>query len=148
MKEDDRYDPAAANDSQSIDSRAERDALEALRAADPRFAREIRWIPNPTEKNPDGRKKVVINYHGSGDVGSKIRNAVTGERYSITVGHRDQDLLFSVCNSRGLSGRNEPLFLFYDTPEQYESHVHTILEQPIKEAWYSRNLATRERLGL
>ena len=82
-------------------------------------------------KNDDGKeyyKKVHINLYGSGIVGTKIRNAVTGERYDYKVGSKEQDLFFSVALCTGENGMKESLSLFYDSPEQYENHMFQTID--------------------
>jgi len=96
----------------------------------------------------DGKfyKKVNIENYGSGQVGTRIRNAVTGEKYSNLVGSIDEDLFFKVADASGRRGRMEPLMLYYDTPEQYENHHLTIVSQSIKEKWYEKCLEARKRV--
>lgn len=56
---------------------------------------------------PIDRKGVItykdkkIGVYTSGDVGSRIRNAETGEYYNYTVGSKYEDLFFSVRLSTG-----------------------------------------------
>lgn len=95
----------------------------------------------------DGRfyKDVVIELYGSGQTGSRIRNAVTGHKYPYVVGSSDEYLFFKVSDSTGRHGRNYPLILFYDSPEQYENHYFTNVEPHIKAIWQEKNLAARQR---
>jgi len=96
----------------------------------------------------DGKyyKFVTIENYGSGDVGTKIRNAVTGSRYNFLVGTIDEDLFFKVTDASGRDGRREPLILFYDSPEQYENHYFVSVSQDVKEKWRERSLAAQKRL--
>jgi hypothetical protein len=91
-------------------------------------------------------ERVKIEQYGSGQIGSKIRNAVTGQRYPFLVGSVEEDLFFRVVDSNGRQGRQHPLFLFYDSPEQFENHRFTKLDKYIKERWYKQNLDARKRL--
>lgn len=95
----------------------------------------------------DGRfyKDAVIELYGSSQTGSRIRNAVTGQRYPHLVGSSDEDLYFKVSDSTGREGRSYPLTLFYDSPEQYENHFFTTLEPHIKSLWQDKNFAARQR---
>jgi hypothetical protein len=96
----------------------------------------------------DGKyyKTMAIENFGSGQQGSRIRNAVTGASYPHLVGKTDEDLYFKVIDSTGRYGKNAPLILFYDTPEQYENHRFTIVDTKTKERWYEKTLAARSRL--
>lgn len=96
----------------------------------------------------DGRfyKTITVEQYGSSQSGSRIRNAVTGQRYPYLVGSANEDLFFKVSDATGRKGRKYPLTLFYDTPEQYENHHFTSLNQDIKNAWQEKNLVARKRL--
>ena len=96
------------------------------------------------------RKTVTIENYGSGQQGSRIRNAVTGEKYSHSelVGSKFEDLYFKVIESTGRFNRRDPLILFYDTPDQYENHHFTTVNPLTKEKWYEKCLATRNRLQI
>lgn len=95
----------------------------------------------------DGRfyKKVKIECYGSGQHGSRIRNAATGQYYPALVGSADEDTLFKVIDAVGRNGRKEPLTLFYDSPEQYENHRFVVLSQRLKEKWYQKSLLARKQ---
>ena len=79
--------------------------------------------------------KVQIENYGSGQQGDRIKNAVTGERTRFAVGSSDEDLFFKVSEATGHNGRNVPLVLFYDSPEQYENHHFTAVDDKLKESW-------------
>jgi hypothetical protein len=91
-----------------------------------------KWIDGKYYKN------VTINMYGSGNTGSFIRNAVTGERRNHRVGSADEYLYFSVAMCNGLDKLNGPVHLFYDTPSQYEKHQYVLLDPEITEKWYQR----------
>jgi hypothetical protein len=76
--------------------------------------------------------KVHIENFGSGQQGDRIKNAVTGERTRFAVGSSDEDLFFKVSEA---SRKNVPLVLFYDSPEQYENHHFTAVNDKLKESW-------------
>jgi len=99
------------------------------------------------DKLTDGKfyKTVKIELYGSGQMGSQIKNAVTGIYTPYIVGSADEDLFFTICDATGRYGRQDPLFLFYDSPEQYENHQFTVIDQPTKERWHAKNLAARMR---
>jgi hypothetical protein len=98
----------------------------------------------------DGKhyKRVTIEKYGSGLHGALIRNAVTGVRYNIIVGSAEQDILFKVTDSTGRGRRMEPLILFYDSPEQYETHHFGLVSvsPKNKQDWLQRTLEFNKRI--
>ena len=89
----------------------------------------------------DGKSRITIKNYGSGSQGSRIVNAVTGNKYNIKVGSAKEILLFKVTDSTGFNGRNEPLMLYYDSPEQYENHYFTTVAPDTKQKWVQRTLS-------
>ena len=91
----------------------------------------------------DGKfyKRITIKNYGSGCQGTYIINAVTGNKYNIKVGSAKENLLFKVTDSTGFNGRNEPLMLYYDSPEQYENHYFTTVAPDTKQKWVQRTLS-------
>lgn len=93
------------------------------------------------------RKKAEIGYFSTSYTPeSKIVNAVTGYRYrdedpkcKYVVGSIQEDLLFKVNISNGETNQ-EPVLLFYDSPEQCEKHQHLILNQTVKENWLNKKM--------
>lgn len=97
-----------------------------------------------TKQKNNGRtyyKNRIIGIFGSGQVGSRIRNAITGHKYNILVGSKDQEKLYSVALCTGESGIKCPVFMYYDSPEQYEAHFDTRLDMDRKTAWHMRKPA-------
>ena len=90
----------------------------------------------------DGKfyKRITIKNYGSGCQGTRIINAVTGSKYNIKVGSAEENIFFKVTDSSGINGRNEPLMLYYDSPEQYENHYFTNVSQDTKQQWIQRSL--------
>lgn len=89
---------------------------------------------------------VTVDSYGSGQQGSRIRNAVTGYRYPYFVGSSDEALLFKVSDATGRYKRKERLALYYDSPEQFENHHFITLGQHVKDKWYRENTNARKRL--
>lgn len=93
------------------------------------------------------RKKIQLGYFTTSFVpDSKIVNAITGIRYrdedpkvKYLVGSMEEDLLFKVSISNGENGQ-DPVLLFYDSPEQFEKHQYTSLKQTTKETWLNKKL--------
>ena len=114
-----------------------------------RFDKRYHKVVRPFGKVwKDGKyyKNVSIEYYGSGDIGSNIRNAVTGQRMSHFVGSLDQDLYFSVSVSNGENKRERaPVHLFYSSPEEYENHQFMELSETQKEQWREKNSKAKIR---
>ena len=98
----------------------------------------------------DGKfyKQITIKNYGSGCQGTRIINAVTGTKYNIKVGSPEENTLFKVTDSSGVNGRNEPLMLYYDSPEQYENHYFTNVSPNTKQQWTQRSLLFQNKIKL
>lgn len=81
---------------------------------------------------------VKINFYSSGDIGSKIKNALTGETTNFKVGSLDENLFFIVTIPSHLTG-SQPLKIFYETPEEYEKSHYVELTEKIKKKWHEKN---------
>jgi len=57
-----------------------------------------------------GKKKNTIELYSSGDIGSNIRDALTGQHYSYKVGSKDEDSFFKVCIITGEVKNNRRIF--------------------------------------
>lgn len=64
----------------------------------------------------------------------KIRNAVTGYYENCKVGQFKSRLYFKVALCTGEHGQN-PAHLYFDSPEQYESHCNIRVSSEIKKVW-------------
>lgn len=85
----------------------------------------------------DFYKNIKIEMYGTGDIGSTIRNAETGEYFKgHLVGSDIEDIYFKTSFFR--SPNKEPLLLFYCSPEHYERHQHINLSNKIKTKWYNK----------
>jgi hypothetical protein len=141
MTYEDQFYSANEND---VELHFNKDALTEVKNSDKYYEKYVLpvnkvWV--------DGKfyKTRTIEKYGSGQVGSRIRNAVTGSRTSSLVGSVDEDLFFKVSDTYGRNGRREPLMLFYDSPEQYENHTFTLLDERVKESWHKKMLEVRKR---
>ena len=84
-----------------------------------------------------GKKPSIIEYYASGDIGSVIRDAITGIKYKNSlVGSGDEDLFFKIRIS-GLDRLENPAF-YFNSPEDYEKHSRTILDISLKNDWYDK----------
>jgi hypothetical protein len=70
-------------------------------------------------------KKLKIPCFASGDVGSSIRNAITGQRYiDCKVGSAKEDMFCKVMICTGEFGP-DPVTLFFDDMDSYMRHLIT-----------------------
>ena len=88
-------------------------------------------------KQKNGRvKRTRVEIYTSGDFGSHIRDAETGEYYPYLVGSLDEQLFFSVKFATGeCRSANGSNTLFYLSPEKYMSHLNQTLRPEIIESW-------------
>ena len=92
-----------------------------------------------TRSVPGSRKSHKIEAYSSGDVGSRIRDAVTGDRYrNYLVGSKNEDLFFKVRMCTGEFGGREAPTLFYSSPEEYERHTRSVVSEETKNQWFSK----------
>jgi hypothetical protein len=94
-----------------------------------------------TSRLVKGRRVPVEFYMSRHNVGSLIRNAVSGiKETNLRMGRIDEDAFFKVKLANGEFGQDCPGNLFYNSPEEYERHFYTTVSQPIKDKWMARNL--------
>jgi hypothetical protein len=91
-------------------------------------------------------KKKQIGIYTSGDIGSRIRNAETGEHYKYRVGSKYEKLFFSVRLSTGeCDGKNKMATLFFTSPNHYEKYLHNEVSEEVGKIWnYKRDLLINE----
>ena len=139
MESYDRYNPNEPNDYDSTGT----NELERLKSIDRGYAFVFRKVERKDGKLR--RKKIEI--YASGDVGSNIRDAVSGQYWPQTVGTLGEHLFFKVGFSTGeLKARNGSNTLFFLSPEQYEKHFNTVLPQHLKEEWFERQLCYKNSI--
>ena len=93
-----------------------------------------------------GKKREKLEYYaGSQLPGTSIRNAVTGIReYNMKVGDVNAESQFFKVRYAGLHSTNELDTLYYDSPEQFERHMHCKLTTATKQKWQAQySAATR-----
>ena len=108
-------------------------------------------ILHDTNQIIDGKfhKKVYIEAYSSGDSGSRIRDAVTGEYTKYIVGSLDEDLFFKMRDCTGtMTLRNDSGSFFYLSPEQYERARYCNISGDIKERWNKKYIAAMKRMQL
>jgi hypothetical protein len=93
-------------------------------------------------------KNVTVKVYSSGDLGSNIRNAEYGTYTPYIVGSKYENLFFSVLDTTIQSDlRGGSVRLFYESPEQYESHQFALVDEDTRARWYDkRNFYQKEIL--
>jgi len=142
MTYEDQFYSANEND---VDLHFNKHALTEVKNSDKYYEKYVLPVEKVLVNGEIYKSKRTIEKYGSGQVGSRIRNAVTGSRTGYLVGSVDEDLFFKVSDTYGRNGRREPLMLFYDSPEQYEKHTFTLLDERVKNAWHKKMLEVRKR---
>ena len=95
----------------------------------------------------DGKfyKKFTIECFETGDTGSQIRDAITGQRNTYLRGAMQEDLFFSVTIASGENKRrHEPIRLYYSSPEEYEKHQYASVSADVKNKWQAKNQIARK----
>jgi hypothetical protein len=94
--------------------------LDKIRKLDKRYYSYIKKVFNEKKKR---FKNFRIGLYATGDVGSRIRNAVTGVYYDNVdvVGSKNEDKFFSVKDVTWRFAQ-KPLLFYYDSKEEYNSH--------------------------
>lgn len=93
-----------------------------------------------------GKTQRIEFYETSATPNRFIRDAITGvRRVPYRTGTPDEDLFFSVRLATGEGRYIDGSNLFYDNPEQYERHFRVVVPESIKERWYAKLYAARQR---
>ena len=106
-------------------------------------------ILHATNQIIDGKfhKKIYIEAYSSGDVGSRIRDAVTGEYTKYLVGSIDEDLFFKTRDcTGGMTRQNDSGSFFYLSPEQYERVRYCKLSVDVKDTWNKKYVLAMKRM--
>ena len=124
------------NDDYNHVSNAQNRELNKIKTLDKDYACVYRY-----NYNLNGKKVLTkIDLYASGDMGSNIRNAATGQYYKYKVGTIDEEKLFKIKISTGeVKTKSCNSLLFFDSPEQYESHLLSEISDEIKEKWRSNS---------
>lgn len=88
----------------------------------------------------DGRnKRTKIDIYTSGRIGSRIRDAETGEYFSAIVGSTDEDDFFKVSLSTGeCKSKNQSKTLFFQSPSHYFSYMNMKFDKEIECKWAAK----------
>jgi hypothetical protein len=125
MEYEDQFHPTTGNDLLENDLRN----MTQFKALDKGFHKI-----KQNQMTPNGRKSVTYGLYSSGDIGSNIRDAISGQYYEAKVGSKNEDSFFKIVFSSGELQGDRRKFYFH-TPEDYERHMNTSLDQKTKESW-------------
>jgi len=93
---------------------------------------------NPNDyirKSSDNKSKNKKKYYKSSTkIGANIVNAETGQTLEHIVGSADESRYFTVIINEG----KESVKLFYNSPEQYESHRNVSVDDNVKIEWHNK----------
>ena len=105
----------------------------SLKKIDRGYNKVYRMIPRAS----DGKfVNTKIDVYSTGYIGSKIRDADTGEYYNYQVGSSDEDMFFKVALATGeCNSKNGSSTLFYLSPHHYMSHLNVDLDDSIINTW-------------
>lgn len=128
MSDEDFFNPVAPNDYDNVDN-----IFETERKKDKGY--NVIYRKAPSKDGKWRNKKIAI--YTSGGVGSRIRDAETGEYFPNYVGSGDEDLFFKVHLATGeCRSANGSNTLFYVSPEHYASHLVTEVDNDTVNFWH------------
>lgn len=141
MYQDDYFNPANQNE---YDNNANEDAItNKLKNDSGLNTLTVKvYLENGRTKN----KRIKV--YTSGSAGSNIRDAETGVFYSNKVGSMDEELFFKVTIATGeCNSANGSNTLFYCSPQHYENHLHSEVDQEQIALWEVRRDARMKLLN-
>uniref|UniRef100_A0A6C0D2N5 Uncharacterized protein n=1 Tax=viral metagenome TaxID=1070528 RepID=A0A6C0D2N5_9ZZZZ len=93
----------------------------------------------------NGKKVEIVVYTSPICPGTSIRDAVSGIRYrEYLVGSLNEHQFFKVKFATGEMGQDSG-FCFFDSPEQYERHMHATISTDVKNNWADKCASIRKR---
>lgn len=125
MEYEDRFHPTTGNDLLENDIRN----MAQFKGLDKGFHKIKQMVTTP-----NGRKVVNIELYSSGDQGSNIRDAISGQFYEAKVGSKEEKQFFKMSISTGEIKGDRRTFYFH-SPTDYERQMHVTLDQKTKENW-------------
>ena len=130
MYQEDYFNPADPNEYDNHE-----DAVSKALKEDRGLNTLIRKITLDSGKIKNKRIRVFT----SSGVGTRIRDAETGEYYPNKVGSKDEDLFFKVAIATGeCNSANGSNVLFYCSPQHYENHLYSSVKLEIINAWEAK----------
>lgn len=96
------------------------------------------YVPTIVQEKKKNKRKY---YKSSTGHKAKIVNAETGQVTNHLVGSEDELRYYTVMINEGKEG----VKLFYNTPEQCESHRNSVIDDSVKIEWHNREHQRRIR---
>jgi hypothetical protein len=84
--------------------------------------------------------------YGSKGQGTYIYSATSGYITTYKVGTANENLFFSVIDSRAIDTIKEPITFYFDSPEQFERVMECSISQKTKEVWHKKFLISKNRI--
>jgi hypothetical protein len=138
MYREDDYNAADPNDIEN-EMNSPQEFLAIAQKNDRGFNIIYRKFISPKTGKPKNKR---INIYTSGSVGSRIRDAESGDYYPNRVGSRDEDLFFKVILATGeCNSPNGSSTLFYNSPQHYMSHHNCTIEPETISVWEAKRNA-------
>lgn len=131
MEYEDRFHPSEGNDLFNNDFK---NMIVQIKSSDKGYHKLKRKIITQ-----NGIKNASYILYSSGDIGSNIRDAITGQYYVDKVGSKEENNFFKISISTGEINSDRRNF-YFSTPEDYERYMHTNISQKIKQSWEKRKI--------
>jgi hypothetical protein len=105
----------------------------------------MRELTNPgyhkIYKSYKNKSMKISMYATRNNIGSRIRDPIRGSFSSDRVGTKAEYYYFKVRLVSIASHTNEPVTLYYDSPESYERHQYMRVNTDTKNRWHERREA-------
>lgn len=79
-------------------------------------------------------KNVQLKFYLSSGLGNEIVHAQSGVGMHYRIGSLLENILFRIINTN-VPYLNEPAYMYYNSPEEYETHAMITIDDNIKNAW-------------
>jgi hypothetical protein len=109
--------------------------IDSIKKRDKGYSKIVRTVVRS-----DGQtRRKNVDIYASGHVGSRIRDAETGQSYSHDVGSSDEDLYFKITFATGeCKNMYNSNTLFYLSPQQCIDHLNIDIDQETIGAWQEK----------
>jgi len=132
MEYEDRFHPSEGND--LLENDIKNMLMSQINLTDKGYHKLKRKV-----RTSNGIKNINYVLYSSGDVGSNIRDAISGQYYAVKVGSNLENQFFKTTISTGELNGDRRTF-YFSTPEDYERHMHTSIEQSVKQNWEKKKM--------
>ena len=137
----DNFDPCKENDVDDIYN----NKFDNLKRYDEGYYKLTKQLLTYKNSNKGETKNKYVEMYASGDQGSCIRNAITGDYYrGFKVGLKDEDLFFKVVIATGFTKYKRNFF--FSSPEEYEHFLNKSLSDEIKKKWLTKDEKRRSEI--